>query len=371
MHVLEVGKFYRPYTGGIETFLETLCQKLKKNNIDVEALVANTEARTLVEDVAGIRVTRLASLGRLFSTSLVPAFPWRMFTQHADIVHLQEPNPLAGLSYFLARPSGKMVITYHSDVVLQKKLVFFYRPILDFCLKRAVRIIVTSPKMLEYSDVLQPYAEKTETIPYGIDVAKYVSTPNVATESNQIWQQYGRNLLLFVGRLVYYKGVDVLIRAMADIPAKLLIIGSGPLEMQLKALVQELSLQEKVVFLGEKPEGSFAPYYHAARIFVLPSVAKSEAFGIVQLEAMACGTPVICTDLPSGVPWVNQHGITGLVVPPGDVKSLASAANQLLANPEICRRMGEAGRTRVTENFTEDLMAARYIKVFEACMTKK
>jgi rhamnosyl/mannosyltransferase len=169
--------------------------------------------------------------------------------------------------------------------------------------------------------------------------------------------------------LVSYKGVEFLIRALENVNARLWIIGTGPLEHSLKNLARAKGLGERVEFLGQLSDQELVRYYHACDVFVLPSVTKAEMFGVVQLEAMACRKPVISTDLPTGVPWVNQHGKTGLVVPPGNTGELANAIQLLLSNAGRREEMGEAGRKRVEQNFTSTRMAAALLQVYQEMLS--
>jgi rhamnosyl/mannosyltransferase len=169
-----------------------------------------------------------------------------------------------------------------------------------------------------------------------------------------------------VGRLVYYKGLDVLIQAMTKCPGTLALIGKGPLEAGLRRLCTDSGIASRVKFLGQVSDEQLVSFYHAADLLVLPSTQPTEAFGLVQVEAMACGLPVVSTDLPTGVPWVNQNGVTGLVVPPGDPDALAAAISRLLDDRALRTQMGEAGRRRAVEQFSGERMARDFIAAIEA-----
>ena len=168
--------------------------------------------------------------------------------------------------------------------------------------------------------------------------------------------------MLAVGRLIYYKGFEYLVRAMNGVDGHLVVIGQGPLAGELRALADSTGVGDRVTLLGEV--ASVVPYYHAADVFVLPSIARSEAFGLVQLEAMAAGTPVVNTDLDSGVPYVSPDGVTGLTVPPRDADSLARAINRLLDDRQLARALGERGQMRVREHFTVDAMGRRTLETY-------
>ena len=171
--------------------------------------------------------------------------------------------------------------------------------------------------------------------------------------------------MLFVGRLVPYKGVEILIRALENVKARLWIVGTGPLEASLKNLVREKGIADRVLFLGHVPDEDLVTYYHACDLFALPSITNQEMFGLVQLEAMACSKPVISTTVPTGVPWVNQHGKTGYTVTPGNSAELKQAIQRLLSSPQLRDEMGAAGRARVQRHFTSTRMAEGILQVYQ------
>lgn len=363
MKVLQVGKFYPPHRGGIETVLQTLCRGLNRH-ISLRVLVANDAAKTTTDVIEGVAVSRVARWGTLAATPLCPSFPQALARCPADIYHLHEPNPLATISYLLVKPKGKLVVTFHSDVVRQKALGAAYRLAVRRLLERASAIIVATPHHLTCCPLLQPMRQKCVVIPFGIDLESFRLTAHTERRAQQLRAQFGDRLILFVGRLVYYKGVDVLIRAMTQVAGHLLVVGGGPWEKKLRQLVQRLALENKVNFQGEVSSDVLPAYYHACDVFVLPSTHRSEMFGLVQLEAMACGKPVVSTALPTGVSWVNQHEVTGLIVPPADPSALASAIRRLLDDPDRRIRLGENAHRRVAEEFTAEQMVARTLDVY-------
>jgi rhamnosyl/mannosyltransferase len=193
----------------------------------------------------------------------------------------------------------------------------------------------------------------------------------IEAEAVRIKAQYGGPLILSVGRLIYYKGFEYAVQAMRDIQGQLLLIGDGPLRGALEALARRCGVADRVHFLGEIHNNAIAAYYHACDLFMLPSIARSEAFGIVQLEAMAAGKPVVNTALDSGVPFVSRHGESGLTVEPKYPKALAEAVNSLLKNPTWMRRLGEAGRQRVQVEFSKEVMAARVLDLYKKLLTSR
>jgi len=364
IHVVHIGKYYWPYQRGIETHLRLLCERLTEA-VDLDVVVANEGVRTVREEINGVRVTRLGRLGEVASTSLCTGLPLLLRRMRSDIVHVHLPNPWAEWNYFAAGAPGRLVVSFHSDIIRQKMLLRLHAPVHRRFLQRAARVIVATPRHIEYSPFLsQLPPERCTVIPYGIDMKEYAYTREMERQVAELRARCGTPLVLFVGQLVYYKGVEVLIRAMREIEGHLAVIGRGPLEHQLRALAREGGLDERVHFLGYVEEDVLRAAYHACDVFCLPSTYRSEAFGIVQLEAFACGKPVVSTNLPSGVPWVNRDGETGLIVPPGDSGALALALRRLLSDDALRHEMGTAAHARVVREFDADRMAAATLAVY-------
>jgi glycosyltransferase involved in cell wall biosynthesis len=354
-----VGKFYPPHKGGMETHLRDLCERLRAR-YETRVLVANDGARGVEETVGGVRVSRLATPFSVAAAPVCPALAGRIRQSRAALVHLHFPNPTAVLAYLLSGHPGPLVVTYHSDVVRQKFLGRAFLPILHRCLARARAVIATSPDYVESSPVLRRFRERCRVIPLGVETERFRRVGD--EEVRRVRERFGERIVLGVGRLIYYKGFTHLVRAMRRVEGRLLLVGHGPLRAALEREARELGVAERVHFLGEVADA--VPYFRAADVFALPSVARSEAFGIVQLEAMACGVPVVNTRLDSGVPFVSPDGVTGLTVPPGDDEALADALNQLLDDPPLRARLGEQGRQRVRERFTADVMAEQTMKLY-------
>lgn len=367
MKILELGKFYPPYKGGMETLVECWSRGFVRRGAEVNCVVANTSSKTQHEVMDGVKVHRLASYGSLLSTSLCPAYLGATKDYPSEVWQVHFPNPLADLACLRGDPKTPMVLTYHSDIVRQTTALRLYQPILKRLLERADVIVVATPNHLKYSHTLPPYAAKVEVIPFGIDQKRFQSTS--AGDEVEITRlrasSQGRPILLNIGRLVGYKGQSCLVDAVRDLDVTVWFAGTGPLQTELESQVKRLGLQERVRFWGGVDDRQLAALLKASDVFVLPSITPNEAFGIVQIEAMACGKPIICTDLPSGVPWVNQHGVTGLVVKPGDVAELQNGIKQLIVQPGLAREMGENGRRRAAVEFTEARMIDRYWELFQ------
>lgn len=360
MRVLQLGKFYDPFVGGMETVLKEMCESLA-DEVQFQVVVANTGWRTTHEN-RKVPVTRVGSMGKLLSCSLAPSYPLWARRFDPDLIHVHLPNPLAELSALLARRDVPIVAQFHSDVVRQRSLLKIYGPFLDAFYRRANCIVVPTPRHMEISSFVSKYRNKCRVVPFGVPLSRFDLDEAGHEKVDRL--RDGMPSVLCVGRLVSYKGVEFLIRAMQNIKARLRIIGVGPLEDSLKQLAAEKGLADRVTFLGQVSEEDLVAHYHACDVFVLPSITTAEMFGVVQLEAMACRKPVISTDLPTGVSWVNQHGKTGYVVPPENVGELAKAIRKLLGNAQLRQEMGEAGRMRVEEQFTSTKMAEAMLQVY-------
>jgi rhamnosyl/mannosyltransferase len=369
MRVVQVGKYYYPFSGGIESHLYVITGELK-SKLDIDVVCSNDAPRTERDVVNGVSVTRCASYGHYRSVEASPGMALELSQRSYDVLHIHLPNPLGAASYLasLKRKRHRLVVSYHADIARQQYLNKIYEPLVTRLLERADTVIATSPFLLERSEVLPPYRSKVRVVPYGIDLERFSVSPARGAEAREIRARFGGGpLLLGVGRLIYYKGFDIAIRALRLLPdAKLILIGDGPLRGELEALARELGVLERVHFLGAMLNELVTPYYLASEVYLLPSTARGEAFGIVQIEAMACSIPVINTSLPSGVPFVSRDGESGFTVPPGDADALAGAVRKLLDDPELRRRFGAAGRARAHAEFSKDVLARRLLEIYGA-----
>ncbi|HQP91888.1 MAG TPA: glycosyltransferase, partial [Candidatus Omnitrophota bacterium] len=290
LSVLQVGKYYKPYIGGTENYLYNLVHELKKD-LDVSVVVSNTRPVSQTSDDEGINVNKIARFGSIFSLPINITMPFWLKKIEADVLHFHLPNPLSVLFYLLVKPKGRVIVTYHCDICRQKVFNPLINPLIDLFLNNARKIIVSSPNIIENSILLRRYKEKCVVISFGIDIERFDPSPEILEKAKTIKNRYGQRLLLFVGRLVYYKGLEYLIKAMKSIDARLLIIGDGPLSSDLKKLAKKTGVEDKISWIGSLKNEDTAPYYHACEVFVLPSSDVSEGFGIVQLEAFACSKP--------------------------------------------------------------------------------
>ena len=357
LRILQVNKAYYPHVGGIESLIKQYSEELGQlDDVEVKVLVCRSErGKTQHGTVNGVDVTRAGSMGTYFSCPLSFSFirMFRRMAKNADVVEIHLPFPLADLALMLSGFKGRVVLAWHSDIVKQKKLLTVLKPLITKTLRRADCIIVATKGHIDGSDWLTAYREKCRAIPYGITPEDYLAIERkpvlteLCTDKNSV-------KVFFTGRLVYYKGVDVLLKAFEKVKnCELFIAGTGELEPNLKKFVTAHSMEQKVHFLGFLPDETLRQAYADCDIFVLSSVQKSEAFGIVQLEAMVYGKPVINTNLPSGVPYVSIHGETGLTVPPSDEMALAEAISKLASDIELREKLGKNAAERLQTYFNE------------------
>lgn len=377
INVLHICKFYLPHAGGMERTIQMISENLKNENTRFKILTcAHNKMHKSADEVIGTtRVTRSSSFGTLFSTPLSIEFfiDFQNCSKEANILHLHSPFPLAEIAcLLLPQNDKKIIISYQADISQTKWAYFakFYKPILERLLARADCIIVTSPAMIKSSPPLHKFINKCKIIPLGIDINKWDLVSK--EDKRDLKARLGivnEKIILFVGRLVFYKGLDYLIKALKDINAILIIIGDGELKERLKKLATKLEVMNKIHFLGQVPEEELSIYYSIADVFVLPSINGGEAFALVQLEAMSFGLPVVNTDLPTGVPFVSLHNETGLTVPPRDSAALANAINAILENDELRQRFSKNALERV-KLFSMERMLRDTHKVYQDVMDR-
>lgn len=361
LKVLQHVKSFHTTFGGVERVVEELVPVLNRYpDLEVDVLCQGSENREYP----------LAGRGRVYeaksdlaiaaaSLSWRDLSVWRKIASRYDVVHVHLPWPQSNLNLWLKRFDGAIVVHWHSDIVRQRLLYGGFRWLERWLLQRADRICATSPKLLEQSASLDGFRHKALSIPIGIPAAAHDIGQD---EIDALRRRYGRRRIVFtLGRLVPYKGFEHLVRSAALLgPDGLILIGGdGPLRGYLDALVRESGVADKVILLGRLSGRDVELYMRACAAFCLPSVQKSEAFGIVQIEAMRAGRPVVSTRIHgSGVDWVNQDGVTGLTVDAGDPAALAAALNRLVADVDAAQRFGASARRRYEELFTVERMAA-------------
>ncbi|MEM7034236.1 MAG: glycosyltransferase [Chloroflexota bacterium] len=371
MKILHLYKDYYPILGGIENYIKMLAEAQASEGHDVTVLVCDPGRKTKIEHLNGVRVIKA---GRLFTAASMPISltqPLYLLRQRPDIVHIQLPFPLGAFTNWLIGRGKATVLSYQSDIVRdsQQKWLRYYGPFLRRILKAADKIIVTTPHYITVSKWLTPVANKCTVVPIGVDTNRFSSrSDSVRTERNR--DSASPFQLLFIGRLRYYKGLDTLIKAMPNIPdTHLTIGGTGPMKAEWEALTHELGLTNRIRFIGDVPDEILPQQYQKADLFVLPANARSEAYGIVMVEAMASGLPCITTELGTGTSWIVQDGVTGLVVAPNNVAELTDAVNTLRTSPDLREAFGKASQKRAKEHLSQEVMFTRINNIYQELAT--
>ncbi len=362
MKILQVNKLYYPWIGGVETVVREISEWLNgKDEFAIDVLVCNDKPRRVVEEINKIKIFRASSFGVYLGMpiSLDFLFLYKKIFKNYDLIFLHYPFPLGFIAYFLFSPKKNLVIWYHSDIVRQKLLEIFFRPFHLFAFKKAKKIFVSNPNLIKSSNYLKKFKEKCVVIPFGIDLEKFKLTEEMKKEIQEIKGKYKPPIILSVGRYIYYKGFEYLIEAAKNVEARFLIIGEGPLKEKYKKLIKKLNLEDKVFLIP--PVENLVPYYHACDLFVLPSITKAEAFGIVLLEAMASGKPLISTKIGTGTSFININEITGFVVEPKNSKLLAEKIDKILENKELKEKFSYNSLKRVQE-FSKEKFIERLSK---------
>ena len=373
IRVLTFGRFADDNFGGLERYVFELASALEGEVAFVNIVARRGASPDVPLTGETVYARPIAHLG---GTPVCPGMPWHALRRHwrapFDIVHLQFPaDPMAHLAYALLPRRVGRVISWHSDIVRQQALLRVYRPFLDRSVRAADAIIAATPAHISASQQLAHVRDtaRFHVVPYGFDLSRFEDRPALAEE---IRRRYGGRFLVFaLGRHVYYKGFEFLIRALADVPdAALALGGQGPLTGELKGIARDAGVAGRVDFVGRIPDRDLPAWHHACDVFCLSSIEPAEAFGIVQVEAMACGKPVVCCQLGNGVNWVNRDGETGLAVPPRDVAALARALERLRRDADLRARLGAQARSRAWSEFTSGAMAKATLAVYREVLAK-
>lgn len=374
MRILHAYKIYRPdIEGGIPAVISSLAQAA---NAAVSHAILCARRRGIARNrvIDGVPVEAVSSLGTLFSTPLAPAYipAFIRRARAADVVIHHAPLPLNDAAILLGLPARVGLIVYwHADIVGYGLLLRLVAPLIRRALTRADRIVVSGQPMIEGSDFLRPHAAKCVVMPYGMDLAYWRTLDADDELAVAEMKRATPRHVVSLGRLVGYKGYDVLLRAMREIDGHATIIGEGPLLAELQQLATELGVADRVRFAGRLERSEIRKLFHAAQVFAFPSVTVAEAFGIVQVEAMAAGLPIVNTNLPTTVPLVARHEQEALTVVPDDAGALATALTRVLDEPELARRLGEGGRARARDEFDQSVFRTRMEAVYADAMASR
>ncbi|NBD07482.1 glycosyltransferase [Corallococcus silvisoli] len=390
LRVLHLGKFYPPASGGMEAHVRTLAKAQAALGAQVEVLCANHSVdgtgtshefhgrSPTREDWDGpVRVVRLGRLASVARMDVMPSLPFvlrRALARGVDVVHLHVPNPSMVLALDAVPRLPPVVVTHQSDIIRQKVAGALFRPFEWMLYSRAARLLATSEAYVRGSSLLSTFRSKVRVLPLGIELEAYLHPSTEAREAQARWtaEAAGGPLWLMVGRLVYYKGLFTALDALVHAPGRLVIVGEGPLAEEGRARARALGIEARVTWAGYLSPDALAGAYRAATALWFPSNARSEAYGLSQVEALASGLPVINTAVPdSGVAWVSLHERTGLTVPVGDARALAAAARRLVEEPGLRERLGRGARERALGEFGHDVMASRSLELYAEALGRQ
>lgn len=392
MKVLQLGKFF-PLRGGVEKVMHSLMVGLMEQGHHCDMLCAAYSGRGRViaidnasqspgRSCATVEKSTQPKRGRasiictrtwikLFGTMLSPRMVWtaRRICARYDVVHVHHPDPMACLALFVSGYKGRVILHWHADIIKQKRALRFYHPLQRWLIARADMIIGTSPIYLEASSYLQGVQPKTACLPIGVDAIQ----PDKEKVEALRRQYPGRKIIFSLGRMVPYKGFEYLIQSAQHLDDSYIILigGDGPLRQQLQNEIRMCGLQDKVSLLGFLSDDDLPTYFGACSVFCLPSVEKTEAYGIVQIEAMSCSRPVVATRIEgSGVSWVNEHGVSGLNVAPRDAEALARAFHTITCDAATYHAFCNGARDRYLTTFTRQRMLTHYHNLLQQCLNQ-
>lgn len=374
LKILAFGRFLDDRPGGIQSHVEHLFRAMQ-GAVDYVHLVPTRDWSQSRETLHGFPVIRKRGIDVDGTVAISPGLVAEAYrlsrSQRFDLVHLHFPDPMTHIASMAVPASIPRVISWHADIVRQRFLLTFYRPLLRIAARRAAAIIAPTVRHRDGSPILSQLADQSriDIVPYGFDLDRFtIPTSDAAT----LRARFRGPIVFTLGRHVSYKGLEVLIRAMALVheDVQLVLGGEGPLTAGLKEQARALGVAHRVHFVGMVPPDQLPAYYQACDVFCLPSVTAAEAFGIVQVEAMASGKPVVSTRLNTGVEYANLDGVTGFTVTPGNAVELAARLNLLTGDPRLAASMGAAARDRALNVFALDQMRDATLKVYEAALAR-
>lgn len=372
MKVLQLGKFY-PIRGGVEKVMYDIMLGLSERGFQCDMLCASTEdypeGDIRLNDNAHIFVVKTSV--KIAATMLAPEmiFRLRKIAPEYDIIHLHHPDPMAALALFLSGYKGKVILHWHSDILKQKTLLKIYKPLQNWIIKRADLVVGTTPVYVQKSIFLNEQQHKINYIPIGV-----LPIASRADLVEQLRVKYANKKIIFsLGRLVEYKGFEYLIKSARYLSDKYKIVigGKGPLKESLESIIEQYGLQDKVELLGYLSDDEACAYFEICDQFVLSSIMKTEAFAIVQIEAMSCGKPIVTADIPgSGVAWVNRHQESGLICERKNAEKLAKNIKLIGENEELYKKLSDGARRRFEKFFHRDVMIDKTLELYRLLLTK-
>lgn len=372
-NIVHFGKYYFPDAGGIESVTISLARGAVAYGHSVSVVCFEKTLAKSDEVIDGVRVIRTPITRMIASQPLGIKYFVQCLraAKTADIIHLHAPNMLGAFCALFISKQLRLLVHWHSDVINKGLLGKILHPLESALLRRADCIVATSQVYADASETLRPYKNKIAVVPIGVAAAKYAGADSDLPTSIDV-QVHGKNIILAVGRLVPYKGFNVLIDAAKHLSdaSVAVIVGGGPLQHDLQQAIEIAGVQDRVALAGRLSDTALHTLFQRATLYCLPSTNRAEAFGVVLLEAMTYGLPIVATDIPgSGVPWVNKHGTSGLNVPVEDPVALAEACNQILASPELRSSLSEGARQRFAAEFTVEASVRRMMQVYDQMLT--
>lgn len=370
MKILQIGKFY-PIMGGVEKVMFDLTSGLAALGVECDMLCANNDTtvkKLVIKELTPNNIIIICpTMKKLFATMICPAMirELKRRCNYYDIIHIHHPDPMAALALYMSNYKGKVVLHWHSDILKQANLLKLYLPLQKWLINRASVIVGTTPVYIKESPYLQSVQDKCTYLPIGIDEMEWD-----ANAVEQIRSQYpGKKIIFSLGRLVGYKGYEYLIDAAKNLSDDYIILigGSGPLKDTLQAQIDTNNLQSKVKLLGRVSDENLPNYYKAIDLYCLSSTMKTEAFAIVQLEAMAARKPVVSARIPgSGVAWVNVDQESGITVETHSAKALSDAFRKILEDKALYDRLAQGARNRYETVFRKEKMIEKCLDIYRS-----
>lgn len=374
MKVLHVYRTYYPDPpGGLQEAIRQIAISTAIQGVESRVFALSPTPHPFVVELPGARVHRCRSWASPASCDLGGLSAFRQYAKLArqvDVIHFHFPWPFADLLHLAVRPKAPAVLTYHSDIVRQRWLGVAYAPLMRRTLGSMRAIVATSPAYAQTSPVLSDalLSERLRVIPLGIEEHSY---PNEGDESilSRLGVAESVPYFLFIGVLRYYKGLHSLVQAAASVNAKVVIAGSGPEEAVLREQAHRLRASN-VIFAGQVTDQEKVTLLHHCRALVLPSHLRSEAFGMVLVEAAMLGKPMISCEIGTGTSYVNAHNVTGFVVPPESPKSLSEAMQALLEDDSLAVSMGRAARLHYEKHFSGSALGNAYRNLYREMLAE-
>lgn len=371
-NIVHFGKYYFPDPGGIESVTMSIARGAVTFGYSVSVICFKKTLAKNEEVIDGVKVYRTPTDIVISSQPLGVRYFFKCYrvAKKADVVHLHVPNMLGALCALFIGKKTRLLVHWHSDVINKGALGRLLRPLESALLRRADVIIAATPVYAGASKTLKPFRNKLMVVPYGVSDSQQ-SKLDLEFKSSFVNQVKGRKIILAVGRLVSYKGFDVLISAAKYLSedSVVIIVGGGPLENDLKQSIADVGVSDRVLLAGKLSDDELRTLFELATLFCLPSTDRAEAFGVVLIEAMSYSLPIVASEISgSGVPWVNQHAISGLNTLVGNPKELADACNHILASDKLRSQLSEGARARFLAEFTEDVSIKRMMSIYKQLM---